>query len=219
LFEGVIAAIYPTASAVSNSQSLLEVLLMKTGNLTILMFVLGSLLSQQSVSAPATPPSSTVYNETFVNPYNKAQITINAQKQGAYPVFNAFAITHSIVSPRDPQSGLPTGQRVHKPLSFTKLVNEASTYLFQSLVTNENLAEVVIQYIGINGGLGPKIRLINANIASFSTHAQGFNNRNNPVAGVVTSEFNELEDVELTYQKIEITYGGMTVSDDWEARI
>jgi hypothetical protein len=33
---------------------------------------------------------------------------------------------HEIVSPRDPQSGLPTGKRMHKPMVITKELDAAA---------------------------------------------------------------------------------------------
>ena len=46
-----------------------------------------------------------------------ATMSVTGQKQGAFsqtPI-DVSAVSHEIVSPRDPASGLPTGQRQHKP--------------------------------------------------------------------------------------------------------
>ncbi|WP_252724590.1 type VI secretion system tube protein Hcp, partial [Acinetobacter baumannii] len=36
---------------------------------------------------------------------------------------------HEVIIPRDPQSGQPTGQRVHKPVVITKVFDKASPLL------------------------------------------------------------------------------------------
>ncbi|HNC96714.1 MAG TPA: type VI secretion system tube protein Hcp, partial [Myxococcota bacterium] len=55
----------------------------------------------------------------------QAYLTLKGQKSGEVKgsvtqkgregKIGVIAVSHSIVSPRDPQSGLPTGQRQHKP--------------------------------------------------------------------------------------------------------
>jgi type VI secretion system secreted protein Hcp len=59
-----------------------------------------------------------------------AYLMLKGQKQGAIKggitgkgregAIGAIAVSHSIVSPRDPQSGLPTGKRMHNALVNTR---------------------------------------------------------------------------------------------------
>ncbi len=125
---------------------------------------------------------------------------------------------HEIMSPRDIVSGLPTGQRIHKPLTVFKEVDCASPLLMTTLVTNENLTEVVLQFWQ-QDRLGREvpyytIRLTNANISdirlimSFDT-----------VPSVAPHPAQE--EVTFTYEKISWTWeaGGITAMDDWEARV
>lgn len=51
-----------------------------------------------------------------------------------------------ITPPTDPQSGQPTGQRVHKPLIFTSALNKASPMLYQALATGEMLPTVEVKW-------------------------------------------------------------------------
>lgn len=129
-------------------------------------------------------------------------------KEGAIAV---IAVSHSIVSPRDPQSGLPTGQRMHKPIVFTKELDRSTPILYQALATNENLAEVEFSVYGPDpkGGkpslLLYTVKLTNANIASID---------------VVTPDTGAPRTlVTMTYQRIEWTWSpdGITAQDDWEA--
>lgn len=147
--------------------------------------------------------------------YATAQVSIEGKKTGVFPAINASSVAYSVVSPRDAQSGLPTGKRQHHPVTITKVLNEASPLLFNALVTNEVLNSVVIQFIGADKSPGPKITLINASVASFAPRSQAAVS-DKPVAGVVTPGFNELEDVSFTFQKIEISYGNNTYGDDWD---
>jgi type VI secretion system secreted protein Hcp len=128
--------------------------------------------------------------------------------------------SYSIVSPRDPASGLPTGKRMHKPFVITMELDKASPLLFNALATNENLTTVELHLfrptMGAMAGTGVEaltmmFKLTNANIASFSyktVEAAG-------KAPVVMVE------VAFTFQKIEMTWvnGGITAIDDWEARV
>jgi type VI secretion system secreted protein Hcp len=133
-----------------------------------------------------------------------------------------IAVSHSIVSPRDPQSGLPTGQRMHKPFVFTKELDKATPILYNVLCTNENLTEVTFKFwtpqLKAASGTGAEVnhytvKLTNANIASYD-----FRQANIRHPDLV--KYTEYEEVALTYQKIEWTWndGGITAGDDWEAR-
>ena len=44
-----------------------------------------------------------------------------------------IACHHSVVGPRDPQSGLPTGQRMHKPFTIVKVTDKATPVLYRVL--------------------------------------------------------------------------------------
>src|SRR3954468_6734417 len=73
-----------------------------------------------------------------------------------------IAVSHSIVSPRDPQSGLPTGQRMHKPFVFTKELDKATPILYNVLCTNENLVEAVFKFwtpqLRATSGVGSEVQ-------------------------------------------------------------
>ncbi|EGJ50568.1 Hcp family type VI secretion system effector [Desulfocurvibacter africanus] len=60
-----------------------------------------------------------------------------------------YAIDHSVEIPQDPHSGLPTGQRLHKPFIVTKHKDQASPKLFQACCTGEQI-EVSIDYYRIS---------------------------------------------------------------------
>ena len=111
--------------------------------------------------------------------------------------------SHSIITPRDASTGLPTGRRVHKPLTITKYVDQTTPLFFSALVNNENLTDVSLRFYQtdttgktINIFL---IKLTNANIAS------------------IDSAYPNTETIAFVYQSIQWTQvpTGLTASDDW----
>ena len=124
---------------------------------------------------------------------------------------------YSVISPRDPQSGLASGKRQHQPVVITKQWGVSSPQIFQALATNEGLKSVVIEFVRVN----PKgqeyvfqiVRLTNAAITSIRQYAN-VANAGEPVYPV------GLEDVAFVFQKIEIINqdGKTQAMDDWMAR-
>lgn len=114
-----------------------------------------------------------------------AQAALNAYLNAKGGLAGALAI-HSIVSPRDPQSGLPTGQRMHKP--FRIVVSGAvdkSTPLLAGLKVGDALGEVT--FSADAAGKAP-FTLRDAKVTSIKATAAG-------------------ADVEIE---------GVTAQDDWE---
>jgi len=133
-----------------------------------------------------------------------------------------IAASHNIRTPRDVQSGLPTGQRIHGPFTITKELDKSTPLLLNVLCTNENLSEVTLKYwtpqIKAGTGVGSEVqhftvKLTNANIASFDFRMANIRNPE-------LQKYTEYEEIAMTYQKIEWTWtdGGISAVDDWEAR-
>jgi type VI secretion system secreted protein Hcp len=137
----------------------------------------------------------------------QGSFTATGQRQGAITgdgpngSIVLIGVSHEIISPRDPASGLPTGKRQHKPFTVTKELDRSTPLLLEALVTNENLSTVTFTYTK-GGQPFMTVKLTNANVAS-----------NKQVGGAETIEF--------TYQKITWTWldGGITAEDDWEAPV
>lgn len=131
--------------------------------------------------------------------------------EGRIPVIGA---SHSIESPRDVASGLPTGVRVHEPFVITKEVDRSTPLLYSMLVNNEAIPEWELQF----WQPGPEgedvnhytVRLTNANIASID-----FVMPNNQDPNLMRRA--EYEEIAFTYQNIYWIWndGEMTASDDW----
>jgi type VI secretion system secreted protein Hcp len=141
-----------------------------------------------------------------------------AVQRGRVGSIAVIAFDHQIVSPRDIQSGLPTGQRMHKPLVITKEVDGSSPVLWNILCTNENIVEWELRFWQLTATGSESqyftIRLVNANIAAI--HLQMPDNKL-----AASAALKEREEISFTYQKISWTYetGSITAQDDWEARV
>jgi type VI secretion system secreted protein Hcp len=144
----------------------------------------------------------------------QGQIRGSVTQKGREGKSLVLAVQHEIVAPRDPQSGLPTGKRMHKPLIVTKEFDRASPPLYTVLCTNENLVEVRIEFWTWSPTGQEKqhytVQLTNANISGITAKLPNIRN-----AKLV--RLSEYEEVALTYEKITWTWteGGITAGDDW----
>jgi type VI secretion system secreted protein Hcp len=126
-----------------------------------------------------------------------------------------IGVMHEIVCPRDPSSGLPTGKRIHKPLTLLKEVDRSSPLLYLVLTSNENISDARLEFwTPTPTGTERQhytVRLTNANISGIVLKMAN-------VRSPKLSKIPEYEEVSLTYQKIEWTWneGGLTAADDWE---
>lgn len=124
------------------------------------------------------------------------------------------SFTHDITLPRDPQTGQPTGQRVHMPFKVVKVFDKCSPLLFSSLTTGEKLPRVELKFYRTAAQGSPEhyftILLEDAiitNIKNWMPHCQ------DPAQAHLTN----MEEVEFTYRKITKTHvvASTSESDDW----
>lgn len=150
-------------------------------------------------------------------------ITGSVTQKGRAESIMVIAVSHEIVSPRDPASGLPTGKRMHKPFVITKELDQSSPLLYNALVNNENITEWKLDHytpqVGAASGIGTEVnhytvKLVNANIASINFRMP--NNRNPELM-----KYTEYEEVAFTYQKIIWTWNkpSKQAEDDWETPV
>ena len=124
-------------------------------------------------------------------------------------------IAHAVEIPRDLQSGLPTGQRIHHPFVITKAIDEASPLLYQACTAGEQMANWELQYFRINETGNEEnyytVKLENAIIVNIKHYKpMAFMEENKP--------FRDMEEVSFTYEKITWTHniGSKEASDDWK---
>lgn len=126
----------------------------------------------------------------------------------------AQEIDHQIGAPTDPQSGQPTGQRVHKPLTFTSALNKASPLLYQALATGEMLPTVEVRWFRTSTDGKQEhfftTKLEEATVVDIHTvlpHSQDSDNSN----------YTQLIKTSLSYRKVSWSHvvAGTEASDDW----
>ena len=158
----------------------------------------------------------------YLKGQKSGQVKGSITQKGREDSIGVIAVSHAVVSPRDPQSGLPTGQRMHKPLVITKELDKSTPILWNIICTNENITEAIFKFwtpqTKAAAGAGAEvqhytIKLTNANIASIEFHMANIKHPD-------LQRLVEYEDIAMTYQKIEWTWndGGITAGDDWEER-
>lgn len=136
-------------------------------------------------------------------------ISIKGMKQGPFKGeilqegikggrFAGLKFSFDAMSPHGPTSGMATGKFQHTPVTITKEWGGASPQLFQALVTNEVLLEIIIDFFGVNPEgnmvLSHSIRLTNASVANISHSTE-------PIA---TGGVHHFENVSFLFQKIEL---------------
>ena len=125
------------------------------------------------------------------------------------------AMSCEVVIPRDPQSGQPTGTRVHQPSTFTKIFDKASPLLWQSLCTGEVLQMQMDFYRIATTGTQEKYYTIKWTDAVMVDGKGAMPNCLDPAF----ANYTNMETWSFTYRKIEWdnTAAGTSGSDDWRS--
>jgi type VI secretion system secreted protein Hcp len=169
-----------------------------------------------TASAAPAPPSTAKVQESKQQP-PMMYVSIEGTKQGRFKgesratahkeKIEASNLHHTVSSPRDAASGLPSGKRQHGPLMLTKAWGATSPQLFQALTTNEVLKTVFIEILGTSpegvSEITATIKLSNATVSDIV--------RRTDASGKI------VEDVSFTYQRIELEDkpGKTMATDDW----
>ncbi|AOZ13586.1 MULTISPECIES: Hcp family type VI secretion system effector [Pseudomonas] len=152
-----------------------------------------------------------ITNEAFT-----ADSVGNSYQEGHENQVMVQAFSHQVIIPRDPQSGQPTGQRVHKPVCVTKVFDKASPLLWAALTSGERMSEVVIQWYRTSANGTQEhyytTKLEDAIIVEINGYMHNCQDPEN-------AHFTHLEDVHFTYRKITWTHEvcGTSGSDDWRS--
>jgi type VI secretion system secreted protein Hcp len=153
---------------------------------------------------------------------------------------------HSIYVPTDPQSGQPTGPRVHQEIVVTKMQDKTSPLLFQAMCSGERITEAELQWFRISpageeehyftttieNALITNIRSYMPDVISPEkpkeqnpAETSSIPKRGKPDFGATLSESSgatprtHMEEVTLRYNKITWTHEicGSEGEDDWNA--
>ena len=148
------------------------------------------------------------------------QVKGSVTQKGRADTIMVVAYSHEVVSPRDAASGLPTGKRMHKPITITKEIDKASPILYNILVNNELITEFELDFWRPSpSGSGAEVHFYTVKLTNASICQMHEYMLDNKVPE--NMKFPPMETVSFTYQKIEWTWvdGGVTANDDWEAPV
>jgi len=124
------------------------------------------------------------------------------------------ALDHEVSIPRDIQSGLPTGKRMHGALSVTKVFDKSSPKLYQALCTGERLTDVTLKFYRINP-TGNEEHYFTIKLGEAIT--VGVKPWIPNCLDPTKESFTHMEDVAFTYQDITWTWeiDGIEAQDSW----
>lgn len=142
----------------------------------------------------------------------------NIYQEGREDLIQVQAFDHLVTIPRDPQSGQPTGQRIHKPMMITKVFDKSSPLILAALTTGELLPKCQIKWFRTTADgiqehyFSTELEdAIIVDVRSYMPQCQ------DPAEAHLT----HMEDVYFTYRKITWTHevSGTSGSDDWRAPV
>jgi type VI secretion system secreted protein Hcp len=147
----------------------------------------------------------------------QGDIAGNVTEKGREGSIGLFSVSYQIDTPIDPFSGAATGKRSHKPVTIVKAIDRATPKLLEALVTNEILSSVRIEFWRPTPETEAPyfiVALTNALVVESKFSSPDDNGRE-------LDKYEEYEEIQLTYQKIEWTWvqGGVTAQDDWNAPV
>jgi len=163
---------------------------------------------KEEVSAMPMPAHLTLTGE------KQGKIDGSCDMQGREATILVYSMNHDIHIPRDPQSGLGSGKRIHGPLTIVKEYDKSSPKLYQALCTGEHLKDVTIKWYRINKQGSEEHyfthKLEDAIVVEIKPYM--------PMVFVVENEpFRHMEEVSFTYKKIKWTWepDGIESEDSW----
>ena len=127
-----------------------------------------------------------------------------------------YALDHEITIPRDTHTGLPTGKRIHEPLTIIKEFDKSSPKLYQALTSGEQFKTVQLDFYRISPAgaeeLYYTIKLENAIIVRTKAwYPETLVKSNEP--------YKHMESIAFSYEKIIWTWAidGIEAEDAWNA--
>lgn len=147
---------------------------------------------------------------------NQGKIEGSTKVKGHDGKIMVQAVEHVIEIPKSPQTGLPTGKRVHGPMTLTKEIDKSSPKLLQALTSGEQMKSATLEFYRISPkGTEEKYytaKLENAILTSIRSWTPNCLDPEHKQMG-------HMEDMSLTYEKITWTFepDGIEAEDSWLA--
>lgn len=147
---------------------------------------------------------------------NQGAIEGDCTQKGHEKWILVYGLEHSIEIPRDTHTGLPTGQRIHLPLTITKKIDPASPLLYQACASGEHINHFILDFHQISEKgqeeLYYQIQLENAIVVKIRCYKPlTFLEENKP--------YHDMEEISFTYEKITWSHkkANKEAIDDWKA--
>jgi type VI secretion system secreted protein Hcp len=144
----------------------------------------------------------------------QGKIDGSCEMQGRENTVLVYALDHAISIPRDPNTGLGSGKRLHGPLTITKMYDKSSPKLYQALCTGEHMKDVNLKYYRITKQGTEEhyftTTLEDAIVVGMEPYM--------PITLESSSDpYGHMEKVSFTYKKIKWTYepNGIESEDSW----
>jgi len=81
---------------------------------------------------------------------NQGKMEGDCTQKGREKTILVYAVDHVVEIPRDNLTGLPSGQRIHRPLTITKHTDPATPLIYQACTTGEQMKTWQLEYYHIN---------------------------------------------------------------------
>jgi type VI secretion system secreted protein Hcp len=139
----------------------------------------------------------------------------NVYQEGHEDEIFCQALDYHVTIPRDPQSGAPTGQRIHQPATLVKYVDKASPLLLGAVTSGEILQIEASFFRTSTAGKQEKyytLKFTDVLLVDLNQYTpEALDPKNGP--------YRDMESIQFTYRKIEATHevAGTSGSDDWRA--
>jgi type VI secretion system secreted protein Hcp len=145
---------------------------------------------------------------------NQGEIQGSCEMQGREYTTLIEALNHNVSIPRERGSGLPTGKRVHGPLTVTKVYDKSSPKLYQALCTGEQLDPVTIKWYRIDPTGREEHYFTHTLEAAIIVDIKAW--MPNCLDPKMES-YTHMEDVSFTYKKVRWTWevDGIESEDSW----
>jgi len=147
---------------------------------------------------------------------NQGKMEGDCTQKGREKTILVYAVDHTLEIPRDNLTGLPTGQRIHRPFTITKHVDPASPLLYQACASGEQMKTWQLDYYRINDkGQEEKyfqIKLEEAIVVSMHHYKPN-------VFDEALKNYHDMEDVSFTYSAItwSHTVANKEAQDNWKS--
>lgn len=145
----------------------------------------------------------------------QGKIEGSCQIKGKENTIEVWAFDHNVEIPRNIHDGLPSGTRIHQPLTIEKNIDKSSPKLYQALTSGEQLTEVILDFWRITpDGKEEKYYTIKLETAIIVAMQSFY-----PETFIEANEsYRHMEKVSFTYEKIIWTWqpDGIEAEDNWK---